>query len=74
MRIDIIGSILLTLFLMLIAHLFQFGVFGCIILMIVSFGVLNYWGKIRIFFSNIRFRKTIKRNVKSSYEVMDMEE
>ena len=75
MRIDIIGSIFLTLFLMLIAHLLNLGIFGCIILMIISFGIMNYWGKIRMILSNVRFRKKVmKRSIKSSYEVMDMEE
>jgi hypothetical protein len=75
MRINIIGSILLTLFLMLIAHLFNLGIFGCIILMIVSFGIMNYWGVIRVIFSNIRFRrKETKKKIKSSYEFMNLEE
>jgi hypothetical protein len=60
---------------MLIAHLLNLGIFGCIILMIISFGIMSYWGKIRMILGNIRFRKkVVKRSVKSSYEVMDMEE
>ncbi len=78
MRLDIIGSIILTLVLMMIAHIFRLDMFGCILLMIFSFCVMRYFGDIKSYISQIRFWRFSKRikgkQIKSSYDVMELEE
>lgn len=77
MRIDIIGSIIITLVLMLICHALNLGLFGSILLMIFAFVVMNYRGRIKLYLYNVgRFfeRKQPKVEVKSSYQRMELED
>ena len=67
MRVDIVGSILITLVLMLIAYAFNLGFFACILLMIGAFIVMNSWLGIRLFFTNLR-RKIFCRSPKTIYK------
>lgn len=77
MRIDIIGSIIMTLVLMLICSFFHIGMFGSIILMIVFFCALNYRGVIMGYMYNIGKifeRRKVVRKAKSSYEQLKIDE
>jgi hypothetical protein len=65
------------LVLMFIAAIFHLGFFACILLVIGSFLLLNYRGRIKFFLSNVadKFkRKKVYKGVKSSYERMSIEE
>jgi hypothetical protein len=74
MKFDIIGSIILTLILMLIVHIFNLGFFGCIFLMIGAFIILGYRNVLLWHLSNItgKFKKDQKKEVKSFDEHMNL--
>lgn len=75
MRIDIIGSLIITLFLMLICNLFHLGFFSSILLMIFFLVIFNYRGKICLKWWKMTSRfakKEIKKEVKSSYDRMEI--
>ena len=79
MRIDIIGSIIITLILMLVCNLLHLGLFGSILLMIFAFVVMNYRGRILLKLYNVVRSKTpkdgkFKPEVKSAYKFMDLED
>jgi hypothetical protein len=77
MKIDIIGSLIITLILMLITYIFHLDFFGCIFLMIVAFMILNYRNRLLGHWYNFinKFkRKSKRKNVKSAYEFIDLEE
>ena len=61
MRINIVGSILLTLALMLVCSLLGLGLFGSLLLMIACFAVFNYRTLIR---GKLRRIKLPKRSEK----------
>ena len=77
MRVDIVGSIIITLVLMFICYIFNLGLFGSILLMIGAFCVLNYrtllLGKWYSFVSRFERKQPVKK-AKSPYEHMDMNE
>jgi len=76
MRIDIIGSILITLVLMLICHFFRLNLFESILLMIGCFVLFRYWHCIKIWWWRIKekfSKKEVRKNIKSSFERMDLE-
>jgi hypothetical protein len=80
MKIDIIGSIIVTLCLMLLCYMFRLDIFGCILLMIFAFVVLQYRCSVWNFFHSIRRKfwvrkfKVKKKECKSSYEHMEIDE
>jgi len=79
MKIDIIGSIIITLCLMLICYVFNLDIFGCILLMIFAFVILQHKGSVWNIWYSIRrkfwLRKPkIKKECKSSYEHMDIDD
>ena len=80
MKIDIIGSIITTLCLMLLCYMFSLDIFGCILLMIFAFVILQHRGLVWNLFHSIRRKfwlrksKIIKKECKSSYEHMDIDE
>ena len=77
MRIDIIGSIILTLILMLICHIFCLGLFGSIILCILVFAAINYRGRLKGYWNGFKdlFRRQRKPvEVNSSYKYMKIDE
>ena len=78
MRVDLVGSLIITLFLMLIANIFNLSIFGCILLMIFSFFIFSYryllLGYWRRSIGRISFRKkVIPRARKSSYEDLEVD-
>ena len=79
-KLDIVGSIIVTLFLMLICYIFSLDTFGCILLMLFAFLVLQHRGLVSSFWRRIRIRlsknskKVIKKECKSSYEFMRIDE
>ena len=77
MKIDIIGSIILTLILLLFSHLLHLDTYECIILMLVTFLVINYFGLLSGFWYNITSRlkrKTEVKKARSSYEDLRIDE
>lgn len=77
MQVDIIGSIIITLALMLICSYFHLGLFSSILLMIFAFVIMNYWGKMRWYWNSFKdlFRKKVKNpERKSPYHDLDLEE
>jgi hypothetical protein len=77
MKYDIIGSIVLTLLLMLVCNIFCLGIFESILLALLVFLILQYRWLIRGYWHNFidRFsRKKVKKEVKSSYEHMSIDE
>lgn len=77
MKYDIIGSIILTLLLMLVCNIFCLGIFESILLALLVFLILQYRWLIKGYWYNFigRFsRKDIKKEVKSSYERMNINE
>lgn len=80
-NIDITGSIIITLGLMLICYIFNLSFFSSILLMIFCFLALNYRGRIKGNFYTLigHFRghkvfKNKKVEIKSSYERMEIDE
>jgi len=79
MKFDIVGSIILTLVLMLVCHIFHIGLFGCILLMIGAFMVFNYRRRLMGYLYNVKNmfrkkRKKVKVELKSSFDRMDLED
>ena len=70
MRINIIGSIILTLVMMLICSVLHLGLFGSIIMMIIVFSLVNnrsFNYKVKNFFRRFR-RSRVKALKKASTE------
>jgi len=76
MKYDIIGSIVLTLLLMLVCNMFNLGLFESILLALSVFLVLQYRGLMKGYWYNFigRFsRKKPKIGCKSSYDHMSLD-
>ena len=77
MKIDIIGSIIITIVLMFVAHIFDLGFFGCILLMLGSLLVLRYWGRVKGYwyrFTSKFEKRSVSKKVRSSYERMSIDD
>ena len=77
MRVNLIGSIILTICLWIICSYFNLGLFPSLLLLLFSFLIFNYWGKIGWYWSALKdlFRKKekkVKRN--SPYYDLNLEE
>ena len=74
MNIDIIGSLILTLIMMVIASLFNLNIFGCILLMIVVLLVVK--SKRSLLYnirSKFRFRrKVVGKEMKSGLDGVEL--
>lgn len=71
MKIDIMGSMVLTLLLIFISNYFSLGFLSVIFLALCIFLVLAYKNVIRMYFYNFinRFRKRVEvKKAKSSYD------
>lgn len=81
MRIDIVGSIIITLVLMIVVSILHLDFFASILLMIGAFVILNNWGLIKYWFRSIWDKmynglgKVPKKpETKSSFDRMDLNE
>jgi hypothetical protein len=77
MRLDIVGSIIITLILMLVCNIFRLGLFGSIFLLLGAFLVFNYRRRFRGYLYNAKsmfMRKPKKVELKSSFDGMKLED